>query len=155
MDILWPNYILEEIHFLVISRAFHHLVYFGFDGGYIQEQSANDTIVSVKCVCVFFGKASKDCSKLRLNKRPNNYRENRSWCNLIFRVWDMDNSVLLSHLKDKVLQLYDYVRSWGRSESQSTFSLWNTWPSPCAAYISGVSKFQDVRSVSKLSKVLV
>ena len=32
------------------------MVYFGFDGGYIQEQSANDTIVSVKCVCVFLGK---------------------------------------------------------------------------------------------------
>ena len=50
--------ILEKIHFLVISRALHHLVYFGFDGGYIQEQSANDTnlLVSVKCVCVFLGK---------------------------------------------------------------------------------------------------
>ena len=54
-------------------RALHHLVYFGFDGGYVQEQSANDNV----CMCLF-GKASKDCSKLRLNKRPNNYRENRS-----------------------------------------------------------------------------
>ena len=152
MDILWPNYILEEIHFLVISRALHHLVYFGFDGVMCKNNLQMIRLYQWNvCMCLF-GKASKDCSKLRLNKRPNNYRENRSWCNLIFRVWDMDNSVLLSHLKDKVLQLYDYVRSWGRSESQSTFSLWNIWPSlPCAAYISGVSRFQVVRLVSKLS----
>ena len=155
MDILWPNYILEEIHFLVISRALHHLVYFGFDGGLYARTICKwyeSTCISELWMCLF-GKASKDCSKLRLNKRPNNYRENRSWCNLIFRVWDMDNSVLLSHLKDKVLQLFDYVRSWGRSESQSTFSLWNIWPSlPCAAYyISGVSLFQVVRLVSNLS----
>ena len=151
MDILWPNYILEEIHFLDGFASFS--LFWVWWGLYTRTicKWYESTCISELWMCLF-GKASKDCSKLRLNKRPNNYRENRSWCNLIFRVWDMDNSVLLSHLKDKVLQLFDYVRSWGRSESQSTFSLWNIWPSlPCAAYISGVSKFQVVRFVSKLS----